>query len=226
MSGEQDRRGARPADNPFFVDDDAPRPVPRAKRGKPPPAVITAGGVDMARAHAAGIRIREPGVVPRVDEPRVVLRVETDPRRIRTPRRLLEGRDAGDGTRAALLPLTPSPVAAAPGAPTTQVRAAAAQVVRMPTWARVIGAAVIVAIVAGLARRAHIWLTSPPPPPPSPAATPAPPPPPAPKGTEPVAAEPPPEAAPQASPPPRRPKPAPRPAFTPLFELPGAKPKR
>lgn len=96
----------RPAANPFFDDVGGSRPPPRARRQKPPPGIITAGGVDMARAHASGIKIREapaPVIVP--DEPRVVIAVETDERKVPTHPRLLEGRD-GDA-RAALLPATP-----------------------------------------------------------------------------------------------------------------------
>lgn len=108
MSGERDESGSDPAKQPI-LGDSAPRALPRARRAKPPPGIITAGGVDMARAHAAGIRVRE-GTGPDVprDEPRVVLAVESDPRKVPTSRRLLEARAAdADGARAALLPATP-----------------------------------------------------------------------------------------------------------------------
>ena len=107
MSGERDRSGSDPTKHPF-LDDSAPRALPRARRAKPPPGIITAGGVDMARAHAAGIRVRE-GTGPDLprDEPRVVLAVESDPRKVPTSRRLLEARAAADGAREALLPATP-----------------------------------------------------------------------------------------------------------------------
>lgn len=103
MSGEnnQSRRvapqGAAPAKpvasprpaaggNPFL--ESAPpaaaaRPA-AVRRGKPPPGIISAGGVDMARAHASNIRPAADTEQKPVDTAKVVLAVETDPRRIRT----------------------------------------------------------------------------------------------------------------------------------------------
>jgi len=64
----------------------------------------------MARGHASNIVVRE-APVPEIppDEPKVVIALETDPRKVPTHRRLLEGREAalsgGDGARAAMLPV-------------------------------------------------------------------------------------------------------------------------
>jgi hypothetical protein len=109
MSGD-DNRSSKPgtAPGPFFDEADAPRRA-RARRTKPPPGIITAGGVDMARAHASGIKIRA-GAVPDhpIDEPRVVIAVETDARRTTTHKRILDTREPEeDGARSALLPGTP-----------------------------------------------------------------------------------------------------------------------
>jgi hypothetical protein len=173
MSGDRDRGSGKPAGNAFASDRDGERPLPRARRPKPPPGIITAGGVDMARAHASGIRV--PGstspATPR-DEPRVVLAVQTDPRRVPTPRRLLEGRaKSADGTRAALLPATPGeetilsrprasadrqaqPAAAAPGAePPLQEK--------MAMWMRASLVAALTLLALGFARRVGHWLAPP-----------------------------------------------------------------
>src|SRR4029079_10983314 len=65
---------------------------------------ITAGGVDMARAHASGIRVRDAATPEHpVDEPKVVVSAETDERKVPTHKKLLEGRDAGE-ERSAMLP--------------------------------------------------------------------------------------------------------------------------
>lgn len=100
MSGDNDqsRRPApgtspRPAAgvNPFV--DDAPTGTPapgtaKPRRGKPPPGIISAGGVDMARAHASNIRPLAESE-QKTDEAKVVLVAEkVDPRRMRTVRRI------------------------------------------------------------------------------------------------------------------------------------------
>jgi len=68
----------------------APAAAPRGRRGKPPPGIISAGGVDMARAHASNIRpMTSEAEQKPVDEAKVVLVAEkTDPRRMRTMRRI------------------------------------------------------------------------------------------------------------------------------------------
>jgi hypothetical protein len=186
MSGEDDRAKTKPSKNPFFDESDAP-PLPRARRMKPPPGIITAGGVDMARAHASGIQIREPGPEQKVDEPRVVLAVETDLRKVPTDKRLLEGRDANaDGSRAAMLPGTPghgatpmpsaaaggwSQAAAGPSAPGAELPAAAAAPVsaplpvaqpadrKIPVWMRVAMLLVGLLLVAGVLKRTGVILS-------------------------------------------------------------------
>src|SRR5580658_6170114 len=91
MSGDDDRANAKPSKNPFFDEIDAPPPA-RARRAKPAPGIISGAGLDMARGHASGIQIRDTGPAQKVDEPRVVLAVETDVRKVPTDKRLLEGR--------------------------------------------------------------------------------------------------------------------------------------
>jgi hypothetical protein len=104
MSGEDDRGQAPAKKTPLF--DEADVILPRARRVKPPPGIISAGGVDMARAHASGIKLRDAAAPePVTDQRRVVVAVETDPRKVPTHKRLLEGRDpTEDGTRSAMLP--------------------------------------------------------------------------------------------------------------------------
>jgi len=72
--------------NPFLDENEsAPQPAARPRKAKPPPGIISAGGVDMARAHASNIKLA--GSEHAAGEgPKVVLAVETDPRRARTMR--------------------------------------------------------------------------------------------------------------------------------------------
>jgi hypothetical protein len=105
MNGDDDRRQRKGGRRPAL--DGASLVPTRPRKVKPPPGIITAGGVDMARAHASGIEVRG-GAAPEAtpNQPRVVLAVETDPRKVPTHRRLLEGREpAEDGARAAMLPV-------------------------------------------------------------------------------------------------------------------------
>jgi hypothetical protein len=116
MSGEDDRDRSKPEDKPRAEDADVPKrtrlhavpslglggemprrkrtspepwPTLRPRRVKPPPGIISAGGVDMARAHASGITPRVSTMPePPVNEPRVVLTVETNPQRALTQPRL------------------------------------------------------------------------------------------------------------------------------------------
>jgi hypothetical protein len=103
MSGENDQsrraapQGAAPAKplpsprpaaggNPFLEaapPTAASRPA-AVRRAKPPPGIISAGGVDMARAHASNIRPVADTEHKPADTAKVVLAVETDPRRVRT----------------------------------------------------------------------------------------------------------------------------------------------
>jgi hypothetical protein len=156
MSGEDDRGQPKRGKSPFFDESDVAPPARPRRRAKPPPNIITAGGVDMARGHASGIQIRE-GVSPEpsTDQPRVVIAVETDLRKVPTHRRLLAARDpSGDGSRAAVLPDTPPPAnrtpvstaaAATPGSarPETSKLPAAqrdgappAEARKLPVWMR------------------------------------------------------------------------------------------
>lgn len=177
MSGEQDRGGAKPARNPFFDEADAP-PIRRVARPKPPPGIISAGGVDMARAHASGILIREATAAETtLDEPRVVVGVETDPRKVPTHRTLIEGREAReDGARSAMLPgaggdaplwtpaAIPPPSALPPtAAPPVDPRAATIERDRqaLPPWMRVAVVLVLLLLVAGLVRRLRLALAVP-----------------------------------------------------------------
>jgi hypothetical protein len=75
--------------NPFLAE--APPAVPAAparRRGKPPPGIISAGGVDMARAHASNIRPAADTEGPRMETAKVVVSVETNPRRVQTMRNM------------------------------------------------------------------------------------------------------------------------------------------
>jgi hypothetical protein len=170
MAGDDDR-GAPKGRNPFFDEGDAP--PPRRKKVKPPPGIITAGGVDMARAHASGIKVREAAVPEHPSaQPKVVVAVETDPRKVPTHKRLLPGRAAGE-ERSALLPepgLTGASPASAPPTPRTgqdpkaPPRAAASEEAPvapvakdppLPRWMRVAFVAVGVLLLVGLARQAR-----------------------------------------------------------------------
>jgi hypothetical protein len=173
MSGEQNPGGPKPAQNPFYDETDAPQPR-RAKRTKPPPGIISAGGVDMARAHASGIKVREgTAAEPTLDQPRVVVAVETDPRKVPTHRKMIDGRDAGeDGARSAMLPGAGSAPAGRPP-PATPVEAAAPAAVaaprvdpdaetlkrnrqELPAWMRVAAVLVLFLLVAGVVRRVRL----------------------------------------------------------------------
>ncbi len=246
-NGEDDRREAKPGQNAFL--DEADPPPVRQRRAKPPPGIITAGGVDMARAHASGIKLREQTAAePSLDQPRVVVAVEIDPRKVPTHKRLLEGREhAADGARAAMLPggsvnTTPRSGVDVPRAPTARAEPAAAvePARRLPAWTRALLVTAVLLFVASAAQRLRPRAATvtdgdsvaarPSPPPRAPAPIVAAPPPPA------VVAPPPPTApaltssssAPAPSRPVQlvnRPPPAtpPRATFTPPFQLPGEK---
>jgi hypothetical protein len=227
MSGEDDREAKKRAQG---EDAGGARPPPRARRVKPPPGIMTAGGMDMARAHASGISVRgNNGPDPAVDEPRVVL---SDGRKVPTGPRLRGGRSPED-ERAALLPVPPDEATVATRAP-----ASPAPAQRRPAWAPL--ALFAAMLLAGVALGHRAGRAPEPPPEPSPIAVVLPPEPPAPEAPAPLPeATPEPEAPPAplpeaalapeppAPPPPRAaraPVAAPaKPAFTPPFELPSRK---
>jgi len=182
-NGEDDRGEAKADANPFLdgaeprvrdvvadVVTDVVPDVVRKRRPKPPPNIISAGGVDMARAHASGIKLRDnTAPEPTLDQPRVVLAVETDPRKVPTHKRLLEGREpAGDGSRSALLPggainATPpsggnvasskgSPSGAAP-APAEAAGTSIEPPRRLPAGMRAALVLVLLLVVGGIAQR-------------------------------------------------------------------------
>ena len=68
MSGTDDRGQAKPGKTPSFEESDVAPPARPRKKAKPPPNIITAGGVDMARGHASGIQVRE-GAPRRAHQP-------------------------------------------------------------------------------------------------------------------------------------------------------------
>lgn len=206
MSGQHDQGGTTPP-NPFPEQEGPPRA--RSRRQKPPPGIITAGGVDMARAHASGIQVRDAAQPEHpMDEPRVVL---SDPRKL--PKRLLDEPEQ-----------RPDP-AEEPGlwsAPSGRRKPA------LPVWMRAAAVLVLLLLVGGLARRVRMLSRAP-----APAAElvvdlppivfePLP------EGNV-VLAVPQPEAFRTVPAPPRRPPKArvaassPKPAFTPPFQLPQEK---
>jgi hypothetical protein len=84
--------------NPF-LDEAGLTPSSRTKKHKPPPAVISAGGVDMARAHASNVQPKANLDPKTVDVPKVVVAVETDPRRVRTGPRMAHSGVAPDSAK-------------------------------------------------------------------------------------------------------------------------------
>ncbi|MEO7331452.1 MAG: hypothetical protein ABI193_22950, partial [Minicystis sp.] len=90
----------RPAagNNPF-LDEAGASTSARVKKPKPPPAIISAGGVDMARAHAANVQPKPLLDAKASEEAKVVVAVETDPRRVRTGPRLAHSGVASDSHR-------------------------------------------------------------------------------------------------------------------------------
>lgn len=177
MSGADDRSHERPGHTPSFDEADIPLPARPRRKAKPPPNIITAGGVDMARGHATGILPRNGASAgPSLDEPRVVLAVETDPRRVPTHRRLVEAREGEDGARPALLPGSshPTPVSTAKAripesgrrvdrspetprnpsvAPAPAPAPAPAEEKVLPAWMRLAFAAVLLLSLVGVAQR-------------------------------------------------------------------------
>jgi hypothetical protein len=247
MSGEDDRDPAGP-ENPYLDDADIPPPALRPRRAKPPPNIITAGGVDMARGHASGIPIREgKGPEAASDLPRVVIAVETDLRKIPTHRRLQAAAEAREKSA------HPTPVATgaaraegAVEAPGDQGAAPAPppETKRLPIGLRLSFAALLLLLLVGVVRRANAPSPSPAvtaevilPLPPSPPAVSALPGAPLPAASASAQAEPRPEWVVPDDPPPPAPAatsaPRPRvsrapaatthPCFTPPFELPAEK---
>src|SRR4051812_6259740 len=98
---------AAAAKNPFLEE---ATPGVRQRRHKPPAGIISAGGVDMARAHASGIRLPEGVERKSLETRKVVVAVETDPRRVPTHPRMRDKVAARPGTLVA----RDTPVGAAP----------------------------------------------------------------------------------------------------------------
>jgi hypothetical protein len=161
MSGDDDHGPARPEQSRVAGAGDAP--APRARKAKPPPGIITAGGVDMARAHASGIELRDgPVPEPIADQPRVVLAVETDLRKFPTHPRLPDARalaaEGGRGVRvAAMAPATaapaPSPSKAATRVGGDPAPSAATGDRGLPSWLRLAFALVLLVLLVGLVQR-------------------------------------------------------------------------
>jgi hypothetical protein len=117
MRGRAAKAEPRPeAAPPPLPDAAAPASAPAAKvrTPKPPPGIITAGGVDMARGHAANIQPRAQSAALTPAVPRVVLSVETDPRRVPTAPRLIPGGKTERERPAATAGAAASPWGAAP----------------------------------------------------------------------------------------------------------------
>lgn len=113
MTRKDDPQETQPTRNPF-IDEPVPAPLPRLKKQRPA-GIMSAGGVDMARAYATDIHVRAAQPERPLAEERVVVSVETDPRRVQTERRLVDPREpTDDGTRAALLPGAPGPASPPP----------------------------------------------------------------------------------------------------------------
>jgi hypothetical protein len=158
MSGEDNRDPAGP-ENSYLDEAEIPPPVVRPRRAKPPPNIITAGGVDMARGHASGILIREgKGPEPSSGLPRVVIAVETDLRKLPTHRRLPAVAEAPEKTA------HPTPVATgaarAEGAAEAPVGQGAApapppEAKRLPIGLRLSFAALLILLLVGVVRRAN-----------------------------------------------------------------------
>ena len=110
MSSADNQGAGRQVTNPFL--DQAEVSAPAAPRkARPSPRIISAGGVEMARAHAVGICARASSYVQPINTARVVLNVESDTRRVPTERRLPPGR-ATSRARTAKRPSTSLPTGA------------------------------------------------------------------------------------------------------------------
>jgi hypothetical protein len=151
MSGDDDHGPSQPDSS--VVASAVAAPSPRARKAKPPPGIITAGGVDMARAHASGIELRD-GPVPEsiADQPRVVLAVLADLRKVPTHPRL----PAAEGARAAAV----APAGAASGAAPSPAGArgigpgvVAGRDGGLPSWLRLAFALVLLVLLVGLVQR-------------------------------------------------------------------------
>lgn len=186
MSGEDERSrqgtangGMRPVpkdsprpaagSNPFLAEAPvAPAPV-RRRGGKPPPGIISAGGVDMARAHASNIRPAADTELPQMETAKVVVSVETNPRRVQTMRNLEALRPQADGAATA--------DSASPWAhgPPESVDKAALPSSNLPRerdtlvppgkrkekqaafWIRVTAVAMFLLLIAGVTKRMGMW---------------------------------------------------------------------
>jgi hypothetical protein len=143
--------------------------VKAVRRAKPPPGIISAGGVDMARAHASNIQPAADTDYKPTETAKVVLAVETDPRRVRTAPRL-DGVQLPPGAAIGAKGESPGPKSGgpegadkrAPPSANLPVAAATSRERKDSTagalWFRVAAAAVIVLLVAGVVRRVHIYM--------------------------------------------------------------------
>jgi hypothetical protein len=171
--------------NPFLPE--APPAVPVRRRGKPPPGIISAGGVDMARAHASNIRPAADTELPRMETEKVVLSVETNPRRVQTMRNLealrpptdgaavaegtspwAQAASAGAGAGAEALDKTALPSSNLPRDRDTLVPSGKRREKQAAFWIRVATVVVALLLIAGLTRRLRMWTqrNEPAPPPP------------------------------------------------------------
>jgi hypothetical protein len=193
MSGEDERRrqetvpggmravpkdSPRPAagSNPFLAEAPVvPAPV-RRRGGKPPPGIISAGGVDMARAHASNIRPAADTELPQMETEKVVVSVETNPRRVQTMRNLEALRPPADGAATANgaspwahgpppepVDKTALPSSNLPRERDTLVPPAKRKEKQAAFWIRVTAVAVFLLLIAGVTKRMGMWTPRTPP---------------------------------------------------------------
>lgn len=160
-----------------------PPPLPDQNKAGPPPAahvkketppgMSTAGGVDVARAHAGNIQPKGlgPALTPAV--PRVVLSVETDPRRVPTAPRLIappkpESAGAAASGAAAASPWVTAAVEVVDkrDLPSANLPVAPAPVVvpekqKSGGWLRFAVVVVLLLLAAGIVRRVYMATTGP-----------------------------------------------------------------
>lgn len=168
------RETPRPAAglNPFLAEAPpaaaaAPAAPAARRRGKPPPGIISAGGVDMARAHASNIRPAPDTEGPRMETAKVVLSVESNPRRIQTMRNLEALRPPGAAGAAA----GPSPWAKGEAVdkaalPSANVPGEAAEQEKKKDksgafWLRLATVLVLLLLLAGVVRRVRLYVQPP-----------------------------------------------------------------
>jgi hypothetical protein len=183
------KEAPRPAagSNPFLAEAPAaaaPAPAVR-RRGKPPPGIISAGGVDMARAHASNIRPAADTEARPMETAKVVVAVETNPRRVQTMRNLEAARTEAGGAAGtngaspwaqgaaeavdkAALPSSTLPRGEAEGDRITVIPPARKREKAAAFWLRVATVVVALLLIAGVTRRMGLWTQRTPAPPPTP----------------------------------------------------------